>query len=154
MEKLSRHLIGLRELTMLTVSLGLCRAVMCCAVTCWIETYHAALNCVVLYCLVHTSRPWYPNHDRTDLDLKLGLPGSIARPQLVAVETCGVLTSSSSRSNSVPKRDEPRRGESKPKRSAPRKDGPRRGEPRRDELRHDEPKQYEPRRGPWGLRGR
>ena len=76
---------------MLKVSLGLRCAVMCCAVTCWIETYHAALNCVVLYCLVDTSRPWYPNHDRTDLDLKLELPGSIARPQLVAVETCGVL---------------------------------------------------------------
>ena len=77
---------------MLKVSLGLSCAVMCCAVTCWIETSHPALNCVVLYLLpCGTSRPWYPNRDRTDLDLKLELPGSIARPQLVAIETCGVL---------------------------------------------------------------
>ena len=26
--------------------------VLCCAVTCWIEMCHAALNCAVLYCVV------------------------------------------------------------------------------------------------------
>ena len=52
--------------------------------TCCVELHRALLRC-------GTWRPWYPSHGRTDLDLKLELPGRIARPRLVAVEPRGVL---------------------------------------------------------------
>ena len=67
------------------------QAVLCCAMLCQVEMCCAALNYAVRYLICRSSRPWRPTPDRTDLDLELELPERMARPELVAIETCGAL---------------------------------------------------------------
>ena len=70
-------------------------AVLCCAALC-----RAVLNCAVSRCVAMccallrcgSSRPWRPNPDRTDLKLKLELPERMPHTELVAVDTCGMLS--------------------------------------------------------------